>query len=60
MVPLYGSKYNFSLEFLSSTDWNKSNKAATQKKAGVETEYNWDVIAKQTAEVYHGVAQMTA
>jgi hypothetical protein len=46
------------LEFFSSIDWNKSNKAATQKKGRVEIEYNWDVIAKQTAELYHGVAQI--
>ena len=46
--------------FLKNPSSLNSPEILKEKKRRIETEFNWDVIAKQTADLYHRVIQMPA
>ena len=46
--------------FLENPSLLNSPQIIAQKKRRLETEFNWDVIAQQTADIYQAVAKMPA
>lgn len=46
--------------FLKNPSSLSSSEILNEKRRRIETEFNWDIIAKQTADLYHRVIQMPA